>query len=187
MIILSIIFFAISFLIYLKLSKNKLLYPDIYLLFIYYTIIPTIFGVLIISYLSSEEYMSFGLGNFISDKTKSEIANYYFISWSFIFILLGILYRFIKLPVSKYQDININRYIFYSGTVFLIIEFVMMSEYPLLKLFLEGAESAAISRGNLINYQIDNGIPLFNLLLRSMPTISLIWLLKKWLIEGKNK
>lgn len=178
--------FILSFIFYLKKSKNNLFSPDIILILFYITILPTIFGVILITRGNAVELMSFGLGNFISEETTQAVYLDYFISWIATFFIFGVFYKKIKLVPNITSDNQDKNIITFLGLIPLVIDFLLMPEYPLIKLILEGLDSGSISRGYVINYQIINGIPLVNLILRGAPTITLIWIFKNWLVEKKD-
>jgi hypothetical protein len=183
---LLIIGFLSSFLFYFIKTKNKVLSPDIVLILFYITILPTIIGIIVITKGDAEEFMSFGIGNFISEKTKKTVYYEYFISWIATFLIFGFYYKKIKLTKNIEIECKYKSIILILGAVPLLFDLLMMPEYPLIKLIKEGIESGAISRGYVINYQIQNGIPLVNLIIRAAPTITLIWLFKNWLTDKKD-
>lgn len=178
--------FILSFTFYLKKTKNNIIFPDIILILFYITIIPTIIGIIVITRGNAEDFMSFGLGNFISEETVQVVYFDYFISWIITFLIFGVLYKKVKLVPSIIDDNQYKNIIIILGLIPLVVDFLLMPEYPLIKLIQEGIDSGAVSRGYVINYQIKNGIPLINLIIRGAPTITLIWLFKNWLVGKKD-
>lgn len=145
--------------------------------------LPTAFGVFG-TYFKRVEF-SFDLINNISDDVISLVFYEYLISF---YILLFLFYmgrslffrieRWIRYSFLNQRDIDkfFLAAIIFSVFGIYIFELLRIPSIPLIVLIDEGISAGSVSRGDVINYQIQQGIPVLGYLINFMPSIVFIWI-----------
>lgn len=174
--IVLIVILLIIFNLYLKKTKQSILKPNPWLILFYLTLLPTFFGFLLIPY--HEELVSFGTGQLLSDEIKYWTSVNYLISWIITFILfcLGNKYVTLKKSIINNNYIGYEFYLMLVGIILIAIDFINLPAIPLIDFLNSGIEAGLLSRGNVIDYQINNGIPGINLIIRNVPIVIIGWL-----------
>ena len=171
-----VILLLISHYLYLKKTKLNILKPNPWLILFYLTLLPTFLGFLVIPYY--DELVSFGAGQLLSEEIKYWTSVNYLISWIVTFILFGFGSKYVT--IQKYKNkVNFNKYEFFFtliGVSLITIDFINLPEVPLINFINLGIEAGLLSRGNVIEYQINNGIPVVNLIIRNVPLVIIGWL-----------
>ena len=168
-------------LLYLIFSKKYFFKLSVYKIFIFLGLLPTIFGVFYLSLFNGA--MSFGVEDQISQSIKNIVLISYCLTWAFIFIFLGFsrqltMYQY-ELSLSDEISRNVGKHSYKVIFIFLIIilfELIRVPSIPLLVFITDGASAGSISRGEVITYQIENGIPILGYFLVFFPSLAVIWL-----------
>ncbi len=164
----------LAFAFYLIHTKSDLRLPDQWLWLFYLTISPTLVGFIFIS--NFDDYMSFGMDNLVSSAIKSETLSSYLLSWIVTFLLFSICYKRVKITTEKSaRDTSSCMLYICLASFFMLMDIILLPEIPLLKLIINGVEAGIQSRGEMIQYQISNGIPGFNILMRNFPSVVFAW------------
>ena len=148
--------------------------------------LPTCFGVFG-TYFQAVNF-SFGLQSQLSERTISSVFYEYLISFYLILLIFflgrSIFRRFEKNFSNAYLKSPTQPILTFllicSALCMFCFELARVPSIPLFTFFTEGADSASISRGKVIDYQIEQGIILLGYLINHFPSILFCWIVLRY-------
>lgn len=159
--------------------------PNLSRLTIFFTIIPISFGIFG-TYTEELKYF-LGIESILSDETR-DLVTLQALASIYLLLLFIYLFRF------KFNDVdnmlNFQYYnfcppkLFYKIQIlfcilYFIIDLFRLPQIPIIVFINSGFQMASEVRGQIILYQIENGIPVLNHIFTYYPTILLLWILLK--------
>ncbi|WP_459444674.1 hypothetical protein UM181_00930 [Alphaproteobacteria bacterium US3C007] len=157
----------------------------------FFQFIPIIFGIVAIGVFDIELWQ--GLHSKISDNTRFIVTVQSIFTLYAMLFILKINHRNFKnidtvfIQKRNYRFFKVSKFVVISLSIIIlcmVFELYRIPSYPLIIALTEGPVAGAIARGEVINYQIKNGIPLFGYILYFAPTIFLVWLMYFYYQKG---
>lgn len=153
---------------------------------------PILFGVVAIGFFNFSIWQ--GLEAYLTDTTRFIVGLQSVFTIHLMLVLLYFFrrqFRRLDEPVMIRRIVN-RRFsvkklpvaITFSIILFYIFELVRIPVVPLVVAVTEGPIAGAIARGDVIHYQIANGIPGLGYILTFAPTIGLVWLYTQYLVKN---
>ena len=154
---------------------------------------PTIFGINIVLFTDAE--VSFGASSILSDENMRRVYIEYYVSWIFLFFLMGVGHDFLRLPdrrvsLEQFQKISYSPRFYLlitiSTMVLLCVDLLMFESWPGVSGFLGDKSSSEESKGAFIIEKMKNSIPLVGYLIRFLPYLAVALLFERYLRERKG-